>query len=159
MTRLAWLTDQLFRTVGGCARAAGEQLLWESESLLRRAVASRHRVRLRVPVNEGEKMLHVLRKALMLSLAAAIGVGVVAAVAAAGPGNSPAITFVSPSPSEGATLTSRSATFAFSYNRTTKQTRSVVCSLSGPSTSLSGPCDDLVNITGGARADKSYSNL
>ena len=104
-------------------------------------------------------MLQVLRKALMLSLAAAMGVGVVAAVASAGSGNSPAITFASPSPSEGATLTSRSATFAFSYNRTTTQTRSLVCSLSGPSTSLSAPCDHLVNIKGGAQADKSYSNL
>ena len=104
-------------------------------------------------------MHQILRKALVGSLATALGVGVVAAVAFAGPGNSPAITFASPSPGEGATLTSRSATFAFSYNRTTKQTRSLVCSLSGPSTSLSAPCDDLVNITGGARADKSYSNL
>ncbi len=104
-------------------------------------------------------MHQILRKALGLSLAAALGVGVVAAVAFAGPGNRPAITFASSSPVEGATLTSNSATFAFSYNRTMKQTRSLVCSLSGPSTSLSAPCDHLVNITGGAQADKSYSNL
>jgi VCBS repeat-containing protein len=104
-------------------------------------------------------MHQILRKALVVSLAAALGVGVVAAVAFAGPGNSPAVTFASSSPGEGATLTSDSAMFAFSYNRTTTQTRSLVCSLSGPSTSLSAPCDHLVNIKGGAQADKSYSGL
>ena len=104
-------------------------------------------------------MHQILRKALVLSLAAAVVVGVVAAVAFAGPGNSPAITFASPSPVDGATLTSNSATFAFAYNRTTKQTRSLVCSLSGPSTSLSAPCDHLVNIKDGAQADKLYTGL
>ena len=104
-------------------------------------------------------MYQVLRKALVVSLAVALGAGVAAAVAFAGPGNSPAITFATSSPVEGATLTSNSPTFAFSYNRTTKQTRSLVCSLSGPSTSLSAPCDHLVNNAGGAQADKSYSGL
>jgi hypothetical protein len=89
-------------------------------------------------------------------------VGVVTAIAsAAAKPNNPTITFVSPpSPAEGATVNTNSVTFEFTYNRTTKQTQTLTCALQlGQTTISSGPCDDLVDITGGAQADTSYDNL
>src|SRR5262245_54640716 len=72
-------------------------------------------------------------------------------------GNRPAITFVSPSPGEGATLTTDSVQFAFTYNRKPKQTRSLICGLSGP-TSSSGACDAPTAIAGdGSRSGTSYA--
>jgi alpha-tubulin suppressor-like RCC1 family protein len=97
---------------------------------------------------------------LLASAVAVALVGFGAAVAAGAPkANSPTITFVSPSPSEGATLTTNSVTFAFTYNRTAKQTRSLACTLSGP-TSSSGACDAPTAIPGdGSKSGKSYSGL
>ncbi len=112
-----------------------------------------------MPVNEGEKMLHVLRKALMVSLAAAMGVGVVAAVAAAGPGNSPAITFLSSSPAAGSTLTTDNPAFAFEYNRKPNATKSLTCALKGPSGTTSGACDTPTAGGAGSRSGKSYPEL
>ena len=103
-----------------------------------------------------------VRTAVLATVLTAVLVGVVTAVAsAAGKPNNPAITFVSPpSPAEGATMNTHSVTFKFTYNRTTNQTQALTCSLRlGQTTVSSGPCDDLVNITGGAQADKSYSGL
>jgi virginiamycin B lyase len=71
---------------------------------------------------------------------------------------SPAITFVSPSPSDGATLTTSSVSFAFTYNRTPRQTSVLVCTLSGP-TSSSGACDTPVATGTGSKSGKSYSGL
>jgi Domain of unknown function (DUF5050) len=84
-------------------------------------------------------------------------VGLVTAVAFGAP-NKPAVTFIDPSPSEGATLTTSSVQFAFTYNRTPTQTHSLVCSLSGP-TSSSGPCDAPVASGTGSQSGKSYSGL
>jgi hypothetical protein len=97
---------------------------------------------------------------LLASAVAVALVGFGTAVAAGAPkANSPTITFVSPSPSEGATLTTNSVTFAFTYNRTAKQTRSLACTLSGP-TSSSGACDAPTAIPGdGSKSGKSYSGL
>src|SRR4051794_29152059 len=61
---------------------------------------------------------------LVLAAAAVALGGLVAAGASAAPtASKPAIAFVSPSPAEGATLTTNAASFAFTYNRTPKQTR------------------------------------
>jgi hypothetical protein len=76
-------------------------------------------------------------RGLTVGILVAVAVGVLAAAALAA---SPSITFVSPSPAEAATLTTNSASYAFTYNRTPKQTASLTCSLSGP-TSSSGPCN------------------
>jgi hypothetical protein len=107
-----------------------------------------------------KRSITVVRKGLVATVAAAAVLGVVAALASAA-SNKPTITFVSPpSPAAGATLTTNSVAFEFTYNRRTKQTRSLVCSLQrGQTTVSSGPCDHLVDVTGGAQADKSYSGL
>jgi sugar lactone lactonase YvrE len=89
---------------------------------------------------------------------AVVGIGITGGTASAAPGSRPAITFVSPSPDEGATLTTSSVSFAFTYNRTPKQTQSLVCSLSGP-TSSSGPCNAPVASGSGSQSGKSYSGL
>ncbi len=83
---------------------------------------------------------------------------VVFGAALASANSHPSISFVGPSPGEGATLTTSSVQFAFTYNRTPKQTRSLVCALSGP-TSSSGPCDAPVASGTGPRSGKSYSGL
>ena len=54
--------------------------------------------------------------------------------------NNPTITFVSPSPTEGQTLTTDSVSFKFTYNRTTKQTKSLKCALVGPTPSAAADC-------------------
>ena len=66
---------------------------------------------------------------------------------------------MSPSPGEGATLTSNSVSFEFTYNRKPKATQSLVCALSGP-TSSSGACDTPVAVGDkGSQSGKSYSGL
>jgi len=91
-------------------------------------------------------------------LAVAVALVAFMTAAASGAPNKPAITFVDPSPSEGATLTTSSVQFAFTYNRTPGETHSLVCSLSGP-TSSSGPCDTPVASGAGSQSGKSYSGL
>jgi hypothetical protein len=100
-----------------------------------------------------------MRQALIPALLA-VAVALVAFVTAVASGapNKPAITFIDPSPSEGATLTTSSVQFAFTYNRTPAETHSLVCSLSGP-TSSSGPCDAPVASGTGSQSGKSYSGL
>ena len=92
--------------------------------------------------------------------AAMLVVGVAAALASAGASpKRPAITFVSPSPAENATVTSSSVTLWFTYNRTTKQTKTLSCTLSGP-TSSSGSCQGPDPFgTEGSQSSNSYSGL
>jgi hypothetical protein len=101
-------------------------------------------------------LLAVVRKGLVATVAAAVLVALVAAFASAA--SRPTIAFVSPSPAEGATLTSNSVSFAFTYNKMPKSTRTLVCTLSGP-TASSGPCDAPVASGSGSRSGKSYSGL
>jgi streptogramin lyase len=91
-----------------------------------------------------------------LALAAALVGGGSAPASAA---TRPTISFVSPSPAEGATLTTDSVAFEFSYNRKPQATETLVCSLSGP-TSSTGPCDaPVASGAKGSRSSKSYSGL
>ena len=100
-------------------------------------------------------MGHLLRKAVVVGAVVAI-VGIVPALAWSG---RPTVTFVSPSPAEGATLTTNSVAFAFTYNKKPKATRTLTCTLSGP-TSASGACDPPVAFGAkGSRSGKSYSGL
>src|SRR5439155_24807682 len=83
-------------------------------------------------------------------------VGIVSALASAAP---PGITFVPPSPAEGATLTSNSVSFKFTYTKKPQATRTLVCTLSGP-TSSSGPCDPPVAFGDKeSQSGKSYTGL
>src|SRR5262249_29206526 len=103
-----------------------------------------------------------VRTAVLATVLTGVLVGVVAAIASAGAKpNNPTITFVSPpSPAEGATGNTNSGTFKFTYNRTKKQTQTLTCSLRvGQTTVTVGPRHHLVNITGGAQADKSLNSL
>jgi hypothetical protein len=68
------------------------------------------------------------------------------------------IAFGSPSPSQGATLTSSAAHFAFTYNRTSNQTRALTCALSGP-TSSTGACNKPVATATGSSSGVSYTGL
>ena len=70
----------------------------------------------------------------------------------------PAITLVAPSPAAGAVLTGGGVSFAFTYNRTPKQTKSLTCTLAGP-TASSGPCTAPSAASGGSSSGKSYSGL
>ena len=101
-----------------------------------------------------------MRQALIPAVLVAAAVALVAFVTAVASGapNKPTITFTDPSPSEGATLTTSSVQFAFTDNRTPAQTHSLVCSLSGP-TSSSGPCDTPVASGAGSQSGKFYSGL
>ena len=80
-----------------------------------------------------------LRKLLLATVAAAVLVGFVAtfASAAAKPPNKPVITFTDPA-SEGALLTTGSV--GFTYNRSTKQTKTLTCTTSGPNGYSSSGC-------------------
>src|SRR4029453_13749845 len=60
--------------------------------------------------------------------------------------------------SDGATVKTSSVSFAFTYNRKPKATRTLVCALSGP-TSSSGACDTPVATATGSQSGKSYSAL
>ena len=109
----------------------------------------------RVRDGKGGSMGQLLRKAVVVGAVVAI-VGIVPALASAG---RPTVTFVSPSPAEGATLTTNSVAFAFTYNKKPKATRTLTCTLSGP-TSASGACDPPVAFgEKGSRSGKSYSGL
>jgi Low-density lipoprotein receptor repeat class B len=101
-----------------------------------------------------------VRRVLVAVVAAAVVVGVTAALASGGASASrPAITFVSPSPAENAMVTSSSITFSFAYNRTPKQTGTLSCTLSGP-TSSSGGCDaPVASGSKDSQSGKSYSGL
>lgn len=100
-----------------------------------------------------------MRQALIPALlAAAVALVAFVTAVASGAPNKPTITFTDPSPSEGVMLTTSSVQFAFTDNRTPAQTHSLVCSLSGP-TSSSGPCDTPVASGAGSQSGKSYSGL
>ena len=70
----------------------------------------------------------------------------------------PAITFVSPTPPSGSTVTTNAVSIAFRYNRTPARTRSVTCTLSGPTASTK-PCSAPAAAAGGARSGVSYTGL
>jgi alpha-tubulin suppressor-like RCC1 family protein len=100
-------------------------------------------------------MCHLLRKTVGIGAVVAI-VGIVPALAWSG---RPTVTFVSPSPGEGATLTTNSVAFAFTYNKKPKATRTLTCTLSGP-TSASGACDaPVASGEKGSQSGKPYSGL
>jgi hypothetical protein len=102
-------------------------------------------------------MARLVRRTMLVAVAAVALVGVVSALASAA--TRPTISFVSPSPAEGAVLTSDSVAFKFSYNRKPRATQTLVCSLSGP-TSSTGPCDPPVAFgKKGSQSGKSYSGL
>ena len=91
-----------------------------------------------------------------IAVAAVAFVGIVSAVASAAP---PTITFVPPSAAEEATLSSNSVSFAFTYTKKPQATQTMICTLSGP-TSSSGPCDTPVAFgEKGSQSGKSYSAL
>lgn len=71
----------------------------------------------------------------------------------------PAVTFVSPSPAQGATLTTNSVQFAFTYNRTPKETQTLGCILTGGTVSSKVACNAPVAIKGGSSSGASWSNL
>ena len=97
-----------------------------------------------------------MKKRITVAVAAVAFVGMVSAVASAAP---PAITFVPPSPAEGARLTSDSVSFAFTYTKKPQATQTLICTLSGP-TSSTGPCDPPVAAgEKGSQSGKSYSGL
>jgi hypothetical protein len=98
-----------------------------------------------------------MKKRIVIVIAAAVTfVGIISALASAAP---PAITFVPPSPAEGATLTSNSVSFTFMYTKKPQATETLVCTLSGP-TSSSGPCDPPVAFGNkGSQSGKTYSGL
>jgi hypothetical protein len=105
-------------------------------------------------------MVHFVRRALFVTVAVAALVGSLAALAsAAGKPNKPVITFVAPTPDEGGLLTSTS--LAFTYNRTTTQTSTVTCALSGPNNYLSsGPCTTPTAIPDdGTSSGATYTSL
>jgi hypothetical protein len=83
--------------------------------------------------------------------------GFVPAVASGSSSSAPAISFVAPSPAAGAT-TSSSVQFAFTFNRTPSQTKSLVCTLAGPASSSAG-CNPLVASGSGSQSGKSYTGL
>ena len=94
----------------------------------------------------------------LVATAVVAGFGAGFASAAAMP-NNPVITITRPpSPDDGQTLITNHATLAFTYNRTPKQTKSLTCVLSGP-TSSSGPCDSPVAGGAGSTSGKSYTGL
>ena len=97
-------------------------------------------------------------RTLLIGAVVAMAAGVLAAFAVAS--NAPAISFASPpSPTEGRTLTSNSVQFAFVYNRKPNATKSLICDLSGP-TSSSGPCDaPVADGKFGSASGTSYSGL
>jgi virginiamycin B lyase len=107
-------------------------------------------------------MRHVLRKTLLLMLPAVLLVGVVAAFASAAstPPNQVVVSFVSPSPAEGTTLTATNGViFAFTYNRQPKATRTLTCTLAGP-TASSGACTAPSAFGDkGSQSGKSYAGL
>jgi hypothetical protein len=123
-----------------------------------------HRIRILASAwrdrNQARSGMHsVVRKVSLVAAVAVALAGFGTAVASGAPKpNNPRITFISPSPSEGATLTTNSVEFAFTYNRTPKQTQSLVCTLSGP-TSASGACDAPVASGSGSQSGKSYGGL
>jgi virginiamycin B lyase len=85
--------------------------------------------------------------------------GALVLAAPAASATAPTIAFVSPSPAEGATVTMDSIGFEFTYNRKPNATATLVCALSGP-TSSSGACDAPVAAGAkGSRSGKSYSGL
>src|SRR5215204_5438319 len=88
-----------------------------------------------------------------LALAAALIVPSSASAAA------PTIAFVSPSPAEGTTVTTDSVQIGLTYDRKPNATATLVCALSGP-TSSSGACDAPVAAGAkGSRSGKSFSGL
>jgi hypothetical protein len=93
----------------------------------------------------------------LLAAAVLVGFGAAFASAATKP-NSPTITITSPT--EGQTLTSSSVSVAFTYNRTPKQTKTLTCALSGPTSFPAVACDAPTAIPGdGSQSGKSYSGL
>jgi PA domain len=96
------------------------------------------RARIRAPVIGGGHLNHLVTKALIVSVVATALVGFVTAFAsAAGKPNNPQITFTDPA-SEAALLTTGSV--GFTYNRSTKQTKTLTCTTSGPNGYSSSGC-------------------
>ena len=100
----------------------------------------------------------VLRRTLLATVVVVALVGIVSALASAA--TKPAITFVSPSPAEGETLTTNAVEFKFTYNKKPNATKTLTCSLSGP-TPKSGcdPAQPAAFGTKGSQSGASYSGL
>ena len=98
-----------------------------------------------------------MRKVLLASVAAVALVGFSAGFAsAAAKPNNPTITFTSQSPAEGATLSRGAVNFSFTYNRTPKGTKTLTCSLSGPTSS---PAEDCLGPTPSGSGSQSLNDL
>src|SRR5215212_6893598 len=105
-------------------------------------------------------MDHVVRKALVAAAGAALLVGLAAgfASAAASPPNTPAITFVT-APAEGGIIATSAPTFRFTYNRTPKSTKTLTCTLSGPTPSSTACNPPTASGDKASLSGKSYSGL
>src|SRR6478609_8029399 len=103
-------------------------------------------------------MRSVQQKVFLVAVGVVGLAGFPATSASAAPPSRPAITITS-GPSEGATVTSSRVAFAFTYNRTPKQTRKLNCTLSGPTPS-STACDPPTAFgTSRSSSGKSYTGL
>ncbi|HET7182758.1 MAG TPA: hypothetical protein VFI15_11040 [Candidatus Limnocylindrales bacterium] len=98
------------------------------------------------------------RRWLAPALAAALSAALAPSLALAAKPASAAITFAPPSPAEDATLSTDSVSFAFDYPKSPKQTKSVTCTLAGP-TASSGPCAAPTPTVDGATSGASYDAL
>jgi hypothetical protein len=106
------------------------------------------------------EMNKILRKLSVAAVLTALVAGILTNVAsAAGKPNNPVISFGPPSPPSEATLTDGNVSFAFTYNRTPKQTSTLTCALSGP-TSSSGACNAPIGFgSKGSESGESYTSL
>src|SRR5262245_22753008 len=110
-------------------------------------------------------MRSLLRRNVLVVFGIVVVFAVIAALAAAAgkpptTPNNPSITFVSPSPAESASDSDGNVTFAFTYNRTPKQTATVTCALTGQgSQSCDAPVAFPSNSTTGSKSGKAYTGL
>jgi hypothetical protein len=122
---------------------------------------ARPRPSLRQPAeSHGRRVHHRAVRGLRLAvpLVAAVLAGPFVASASAA---NPTITFTSPpSPARGSTVTTNSASFTFVLNRTPKQTRSMTCALSGPTSFGPAACKAATAVAAGSQsANNTYSFL
>jgi hypothetical protein len=98
-----------------------------------------------------------------VALAATVVCAAATGLASAAPsGNSSGIAFLSPSPANAASLTSNAVSFKFTYNRKPTATKSLVCTLGGPTASASSSADCDAPVAAGekgSQSGKSYSGL
>jgi hypothetical protein len=98
-----------------------------------------------------------------VALAATVVCAAATGLASAAPsGSSSGIAFLSPSPANAASLTSNAVSFKFTYNRKPTATKSLVCTLEGPTASASSSADCDAPVAAGekgSQSGKSYSGL